>query len=79
MACGLPVVCTPSGTRDFAFNGRTALVVPKPYVFLLRRRIRKLIGDETLRRRLAGRGREKIMEFTWDFLAVRLEGIFRNL
>jgi len=78
MACGLPVVCTPSGTRDFAFNGRTALVVPRPYAFLLRRRIRKLIVDETLRRRLAGGGREKIMEFTWEFLAARLEGIFRN-
>jgi glycosyltransferase involved in cell wall biosynthesis len=78
MACGLPVVCTPSGTRDFAFNGRTALVVSKPYAFLLRRQVRKLIRDGALRRRLAGAGREKIMEFTWDLLAARLEGIFRN-
>jgi glycosyltransferase involved in cell wall biosynthesis len=78
MACGLPVVCTPSGTRDFAFNGRTALVVSRPWAFLLRRQVRKLLRDEALRRRLAGAGREKIMEFTWDFLAARLEGIFRN-
>ena len=78
MACGLPVVCTPSGTRDFAFNGRTALVVSRPWAFLLRRQVRKLLRDEALRRRLAGAGREKIMGFTWDFLAARLEGIFRN-
>jgi len=78
MACGLPVVCTPSGTRDFAFNGRTALVVSRPWAFLLRRQVRKLLLDEALRRRLAGAGHEKIMEFTWDFLAARLEGIFRN-
>jgi len=78
MACGLPVVCTASGTRDFAFNGRTALVVSRPWPFVLRRQIRKLLVDEALRCRLARAGREKIMEFSWDFLAARLEGIFRN-
>lgn len=76
MACGVPVVCTPSGTRDFALPGRTALVAPLPLPFLLRRRLREILDDEALRRRLAAAGRAKIMEFTWDFLAARLEGIF---
>ena len=76
MACGVPVVCTPSGTRDFALPGRTALVTPLPLPFLIRRRVRELMDDKVLRRRLAGAGRAKIMEFTWDFLAARLEGIF---
>ena len=76
MACGVPVVCTPSGTRDFALPGRTALVTPLPLPFFIRRRIRELMDDEGLRRRLAGAGRAKIMEFTWDSLAARLEGIF---
>ena len=76
MACGVPVICTPSGTRDFALPGRTALVARRPLPFLLRRRLREIMDDEPLRRRLAEAGRAKIMEFTWDFLAARLEGIF---
>ncbi len=76
MACAAPVVCTPSGTRDFALPGRTACVVPLPLPFLIRRRLRELMDDAPLRRRLAAAGREKILEFTWDFLAARLEGIF---
>jgi glycosyltransferase involved in cell wall biosynthesis len=78
MACGLPVVCTKSGTRDFAFHGRTALVVPFPFPFLLRRAIKKLIQKPDLRGRLASSGHEKILEFTWQALGGRLEAIFRQ-
>jgi glycosyltransferase involved in cell wall biosynthesis len=77
MACGIPVVCTPSGTRDFAFHEKTALVVPFGFPFFLRRQIRRLIRDEDLRRRLAQAGYEKIREFTWESLALRLEAIFQ--
>jgi glycosyltransferase involved in cell wall biosynthesis len=77
MACGLPVVCTRSGTRDFALHEKTALVVPFGHPFLLRRQIRRLIRDEGLRRRLAQAGYEKIREFTWESLALRLEAIFQ--
>lgn len=76
MACGVPVVCTRSGTRDFAINGRTALVVPIPLPWLLRPQIRKLLLDPELRARLSRAGREKIQEFTWGSLAERLEKIF---
>jgi glycosyltransferase involved in cell wall biosynthesis len=76
MACGLPVICTPSGTRDFAIDGLTALVAPLGLPFLLRRRILRLMADETLRNRLSRAGLVKIRDFTWDFLAARLEGIF---
>ncbi|MEW5901012.1 MAG: glycosyltransferase family 4 protein [Acidobacteriota bacterium] len=77
MACRLPVVCTRSGTRDFAFHGRTALVVPFGHPWLLRRQIERLILNEPLRRRLGRAGYDKIMEFTWEALAIRLEEIFR--
>jgi glycosyltransferase involved in cell wall biosynthesis len=77
MACRVPVVCTRSGTRDFAFHEKTALVVPFGRPFFLRRQIRRLIRDEGLRRRLSRAGYEKIREFTWDLLALRLETIFR--
>jgi glycosyltransferase involved in cell wall biosynthesis len=78
MACRLPVVCTRSGTQDFAFHGRTALVVPFAHPFLLRRQIRKLLLNEPLRLNLAKAGYDKIKEFTWEALAVRLEGIFET-
>jgi len=79
MACRLPVVCTPSGTRDFAEDGRTALVAPLPLPALLRRRISRLIGDPALRLRLAEAGCSRVQEFTWARLAERLLALFREL
>jgi len=76
MACRLPVICTKSGTRDFAFHNQTALVVPFPYPFFLRREIRRLIEDPALRDRLAASGFNKIREFTWAALADKLIRIF---
>ncbi len=78
MACRRPVVCTPSGSRDFAISNRTALVVPFPHPFLLARQIKRLIEDPDLRERLAAAGYRKISEFTWDALAARLEAIFQE-
>ncbi|MGB9004881.1 MAG: glycosyltransferase family 4 protein [Candidatus Aminicenantales bacterium] len=76
MACRVAVVCTSSGTRDFAFPGQTALVVPWPLPFLLRRAIERLIRDRELRLRLAEAGYRQIQEFTWSGLASRLERHF---
>ncbi len=78
LACKVPVVCTRSGTRDFAFHNRTALVVPRAMAFMLRRRIRQLILDSSLRERLAQAGYRKIQEFTWAALADRLVEIFKE-
>ncbi len=76
MACGLPVVCTASGSRDFAIDGKTALVVPFAHPYFLKRQVEKLILDPALRERLAAAGRDKIMALTWDSLAARLETRF---
>jgi len=76
MACRVPVVCTRSGTRDFAFNNQTALVVPFPLPFLLRRHIIRLIEDKKLRLRLARAGNERIQLFSWSSLVDRLENLF---
>jgi glycosyltransferase involved in cell wall biosynthesis len=76
MACRLPVVCTSSGSRDFALPGRTALVVPAPWPFFLRRAVARLIRDPDLRRRLAEEGYKAVQGFTWQVLAARLEAHF---
>jgi len=78
MACGLPVVCTPSGTRDFARDEETALVAPFSIAPLIGRRLRRLIEDPALRERLAEAGRREILEFTWARLANRLLEIFEQ-
>ena len=76
MACRVAVVCTASGSRDFALPGQTALVVRWPLAFLLRRAVARLIDDPPLRERLAEAGYRKIQEFTWSNLAGRLEQHF---
>ena len=78
MACRLPVVCTPSGTRDFAFHEKTALVVPFAHPWFLAREVKRLINDPDLRHRLADAGHQKIGEFTWDALSGKLEALFRG-
>lgn len=78
MACRVPVVCTKSGTSDFAFHRDTALVVPLPLPFLLRRQIKIMIEGRELREKIARRGYEEIRNFSWSSLAERLENIFRE-
>ncbi len=75
MACKIPVICTKSGTQDFAFHQKTALVVRFPYSFFLKRAIKKLLYNENLRHRLACAGYERIKSFTWSSLVDRLEEI----
>ena len=78
MACRLPIVCTPSGSRDFALPGETALVVPFRSPYFIARALRRLIEDRSLAGRLAEAGFRKIGEFTWPSLAARLESYFRD-
>ena len=71
MACGVPVVCTKSGTTDFAIPGETALVVPRT-TFHISRAIRRMMEDEALRTRLAAAGLAKAQEFSWERTANQL-------
>ncbi len=71
MACGVPVVCTSSGTVDFAIHEETALVVPRT-VWHLTRAIRRMMEDDELRRRLAAAGLAKAREFAWEKTADQL-------
>lgn len=78
MACQIPVVCTRSGTREFAFFDKTAFVVPFPLPMLLRRKIKRLIKDEELHLRIGRAGYEKIRMFSWTSLVDKLEEIFKQ-
>jgi glycosyltransferase involved in cell wall biosynthesis len=76
MACGVPVVCTKSGTTDFAVDGETALVVPRTS-WHISRAIDRMMRDEPLRMRLAQRGLEQALRFSWEKTAAALLAALR--
>ncbi|TMQ66681.1 MAG: glycosyltransferase family 4 protein [Candidatus Eisenbacteria bacterium] len=73
MACGAAVVCTRSGTEDFAVDGGTAAVARWPWAWALARKVAPLLRDPSARAALAARGRGRIAEFTWERAADRIE------
>jgi glycosyltransferase involved in cell wall biosynthesis len=71
MACGCAVVCTRSGTTDFAHDGQTALVTWR-HPWFLKRAIARLIRDAELRERLSRAGPAAATPWSWDRLARKL-------
>jgi glycosyltransferase involved in cell wall biosynthesis len=72
MACGAAVVCTESGTTDFARDGENALVVRWRHPFFLRRALRRVLGDPSLRESLSERAPLDLERWSWPVLAARL-------
>ncbi len=77
-ACGLPIICTRSGTEDFAVDGVSAIVVSGRYSNFLRKPMVKIYEDPDLAGRLRAEARNRIMEFTWERVVDRMERIFRE-
>jgi glycosyltransferase involved in cell wall biosynthesis len=71
LACGCALVCTHSGTRDFARDGENALVTWRHPLFL-RGAIRRLLRDAALRDRLAAAGPPSAAPWSWNRLAAKL-------
>ncbi|HMI30959.1 MAG TPA: glycosyltransferase [Candidatus Limnocylindrales bacterium] len=78
MACGAAVVCTRSGTEDFAIDGVTARVARWRWSWALSGAIEPLLRDPDRRRALAARGVAKIQEFSWQRTADRIEQAFET-
>ena len=72
MASGAAVVCTRSGTSDFARHGVNALVVPVRHPLFLRGAISRLLGDPALRERLGAAGPAAAGPWSWERLAARM-------
>jgi glycosyltransferase involved in cell wall biosynthesis len=71
LACGCALVCTTSGTRDFASNGENAVVTLR-HAWFLRRAVRRVLSDASLRDRLSAAGPASVGVWSWDRLAARL-------
>ena len=65
-ACGLPLVCTGSGTKDFAVDGRTALVIRSRNSAAIGRALRRLYADREIAAIMGREGATGILEFTWE-------------
>lgn len=77
MACGVPVVCTASGTRDLARHLETAWVARFRHPFFLRRGLEALARDPALRARLAGAARTGLVPLSWPRVADAFEAAIR--
>jgi glycosyltransferase involved in cell wall biosynthesis len=75
MACGCALVTTDNGgSRDYAVDGETALVVPPGDPIALAVAAERLIRDGAIRTRLAASGSELVRSrFDWDNTAAVLE------
>ncbi len=71
LASGCALVCTASGTRDFARDGGNALVTWR-HPFFLGRAIRRVLVDTALRERLAAAGPTSAEPWAWPALAAKL-------
>ena len=78
MACGAAVICTRSGTEDFAVDGETAAVSRWAWPWALARRIRPFLADRDARARLARAGIRTIQEFSWERTADRVEAAIQD-
>lgn len=79
MACRVPVITTDSkGVREYAIDGKTALVVPAQDPKALAEAIIRLLEDDSLKEKIAEAGFEKAREFGWEKTIDRLEELFNK-
>jgi len=78
MACGVPVVCTRSGTRDIALHKDTAWIVRWRHRFFVRRGLRAMYGDPGFAGRLGQNALARIQRFSWPHVVDQLEDMIRR-
>ena len=71
LACCCALVCTHSGTMDFAQHDANALVSLR-HPWFLRRSLRKLLTDAALRERVSAAGAASAAPWAWDLLAKKI-------
>ena len=74
LMCGCALAATDvGGHREYAVDGKTALLSPPQDPVNLAQNVLTLLRDEPLRLRLAQQGRAYVQQFTWDAAVERLE------
>src|SRR5439155_698949 len=79
MATGVPVVATDiAGYREVVRDGADGILVPPSDASALGDALGRVLDDPALAGRLAGGGRARAEEFSWDVVATRLEAAYRD-
>jgi glycosyltransferase involved in cell wall biosynthesis len=75
-ACALPLVCTESGTSDFAVDGLSAIVIKARSPAAIGRALERLYRDREMALRMGAEGARRILDFTWEKVCDRMSGQF---
>ena len=74
----LPHVTVSGGCRDYAIDGKTALISPTRDIEGLTRNIIRLLDDESLLKFISKNGHQKISKLTFENNCSRLQDIFES-
>ncbi|MDI3471085.1 MAG: hypothetical protein OJF62_003148 [Pseudolabrys sp.] len=66
LASGVPLICTPHGTKAFAVNNVTAIIMSKATTEAIVTAIERLREDHALRMTLSANGRQAVLPFAWE-------------
>jgi len=78
MACGVPVITTAIGTKDFAQHNRTALVIPEAKPSAIVKAITLFRKSTNLRKAIGKAGRAKIQQFSWTIYTAKWVEFMKN-
>ena len=81
MAAGLPTIVTDcGGSSELVDDGRTGTLVPIGAPEQLAEAITRLAGDETLRRQMGERGRQRVlMDFSVEAMARSFQSLYQEV
>jgi glycosyltransferase involved in cell wall biosynthesis len=79
MACGAAVVATNVGFAHDLEHGEEAIILKHSQSPHLKHALESLAADESLRRRVAQNGYERVQDLRWDDAVKRLEAIYQDL
>lgn len=82
LSCGLPVIATRAGALPEVVgeDGEAGFLVPPGEPGVLAEAIKRLLGDEALRRKMGEAGRKRMeTNFSWNLAARRTVDVYREL
>jgi glycosyltransferase involved in cell wall biosynthesis len=80
MLCGCALITVANGgSREFAVDGETALVLAPERVGEMADRVLELLGDDGRRLRLAAAGAERLQGLTWERSVAGLEAVLERV
>jgi len=81
MACEVPVIATKAGALpEVVKEGETGILVPPQNPHALAGAIKRLLGDEPLRRRMGGEGRKRVERcFSWGEAARQILQVYEEV